>query len=243
MADKRYFAKVDVGYFDNPKVAPLMDDRPRVVMLHLRAILYCRQHLTDGRFPIRQVARLACATACGSQCESHSGSQCDFCEGVDAGLFVRIDDRTAEVHDYLEHQESARQVNRRSDAGKVAAAARWGCESHANRIADRNANRSANRNAEERRGEEREAGGRKRPARPLPDGWQPTDTHRQRAKDRGIDLDREVETFKAHAEANDRRLVDWNAGFTQWLSKARPSPAHSEARAKEAGHIWSFLNE
>src|SRR5690606_11722246 len=108
--------------FDNPKVSEFVDERPRVPLLHLRAILYCRQHLTDGTFPVRAVTRLACATYCGGQCQG----QCDICAVVDAGLFDRVDERTALVHDYLEHQDSAEQATRRKRAGQKAAAARWG---------------------------------------------------------------------------------------------------------------------
>lgn len=154
MADSRYFAKLDLGYFENPKVADLVEERPRVLILHLRAILYSREHLTDGRFPIRTVVRLAYASHCGSQCDG----QCDYCAAVDAGLFVRINDRHAEVHDYLEHQDSAAKAAERKAAGQAGAAARWGLSEDANRNAKGNANRNANRNAkgnaEERRGEE-----------------------------------------------------------------------------------------
>ena len=68
MADKRAYFKVDVGYFDNPKVADLVEDEPRAVLLHLRAIAYCAQHLTDGRFPMRLVMRMACASQYDLQC-------------------------------------------------------------------------------------------------------------------------------------------------------------------------------
>jgi hypothetical protein len=64
---------------------------------------------------------------------------------------------------------------------------------------------------------------RKRPSIPQPDDWQPTEAHLERRHD-GIDVQREVETFKAHAESVDRRCVNWNAAFTQWLIKARPAP-------------------
>ncbi len=63
---------------------------------------------------------------------------------------------------------------------------------------------------------------RKRPARTLPDDWQPNDTHRAKATAEGLDLHRAVESFRNHARANDRRLVDWNAGFSNWLAKERP---------------------
>lgn len=153
MADARQFAKLDLGYFDNPKVADFVDEHPRVPMLHLRAILYCRQHLTNGKFPVRLVARLIGATWCGSQCES----QCDVCRAADADLIARIDGRNYMVHDYLEHQESAEDVQKRSDAGRKGAAVRWGGRKDADRNAkgnaDRNAGTSAKGNAEKRREE------------------------------------------------------------------------------------------
>ena len=65
---------------------------------------------------------------------------------------------------------------------------------------------------------------RKRPAKPLPDDWQPTDDHRTRAADQGIDLERAAAKFRAHAEANDRRQANWNAAFTQWLLNEKPGP-------------------
>lgn len=158
MADSRYFAKLDLGYFENPKVADLVEERPRVLILHLRAILYAREHLTDGRFPIRTVVRLAYASHCGSQCEG----QCDYCAAVHAGLFVHISDRHAEVHDYLEHQDSAQKAAERKAAGQAAAAARWGqsgnAKGNAPRNAEPNATRNAKGNAEERRGEENNNG-------------------------------------------------------------------------------------
>lgn len=67
-------------------------------------------------------------------------------------------------------------------------------------------------------------------AQPLPQDWVPTDEHKQRVAKSGVDLGREVQKFKAHAEANARKAVVWNAAFTQWLIQAeergggRPSP-------------------
>ena len=63
---------------------------------------------------------------------------------------------------------------------------------------------------------------RRAPAYPLPAGWVPNETHRQRACERGVDVDVEAEKFRAHAEANDRRQARWDAAFTQWLLNARP---------------------
>jgi hypothetical protein len=74
---------------------------------------------------------------------------------------------------------------------------------------------------------------RKRPAIRLPDDWQPTPSHWERRHD-GIDVQREADTFRAHAEANDRRVVNWNAAFTQWLLKAKPSPASQPHKGRAA---------
>lgn len=70
---------------------------------------------------------------------------------------------------------------------------------------------------------------RKRPTTPLADDWQPTASHWERRHD-GLDIQREADTFRAHAEANDRRCVNWNAAFTQWLLKARPGLRSAETQ-------------
>lgn len=165
MADLRLFAKLDLGYFENPKTGGLLESDPRVLILHLRAILYCRQHLTDGTFPIRQVVRLACASYCGSHCEG----QCDVCKATQCGLFADLGRTTARVHDYLEHQDSAEQASRRKRAGQKAAAARWGnsddADGNADGIANGNADGSAKGNAEKRR-EEKSSNAQARPTNP-----------------------------------------------------------------------------
>ena len=64
--------------------------------------------------------------------------------------------------------------------------------------------------------------GRKRPARRIPDDWEPNDGHREQARAGSLDLNGEAFRFRNHAIANDRSLVDWDAGFRNWLSKAKP---------------------
>lgn len=64
---------------------------------------------------------------------------------------------------------------------------------------------------------------RKKPETTIPDDWTPTEAHAAKAKEKAVHLDTEAEAFKLHAETHDRRLVNWNAAFTMWLTKARPS--------------------
>lgn len=76
--------------------------------------------------------------------------------------------------------------------------------------------------------------GRKRPATRIPDDWKPTEQHWEKRHD-GIDVEREAQSFRLHAEANDRRQVNWSAAFSQWLLNARPSqptPATQSTRLK-----------
>ena len=155
----------------------------------------------------------------GRQCIEQCIEQCDVCSAVHAGLISFVNDRQAEVHDYLKHQESARDAQERKTKAQKAADARWG--------RDGNASSNASSNTEETRGEERKkkASPSTRRARetPLPADWTPTDEHRTKSLELRVDLDREAAAFRAHAEAHDRRAVRWNAAFNQWLIKARPA--------------------
>jgi hypothetical protein len=50
--------------------------------------------------------------------------------------------------------------------------------------------------------------------------WEPTVEHKQRATDEGVDLDRELVKFRAHAEETGRTSKNWNGTFTRWLMNA-----------------------
>jgi hypothetical protein len=225
VADARQFAKLDLGYFDNPKITDFVDEHPHVPLLHLRAILYSRQHLTDGKFPVRLVARMVSASYCGSQCDA----ECDYCRAVGADLIERVDVRTGLVHDYLQHQQSAEDIARLSSAGKKGAAARWSGSPDADRTPDRNANRNgtphAKANAE--RGEERR--GDRGAAAPggtrIPDDFAVTPEMKQWAIDKGfdhLDLTAITEAFfdfwKGKPGAAGRK-ADWVATWRNWVRR------------------------
>ena len=74
---------------------------------------------------------------------------------------------------------------------------------------------------------------RRAPEHSLPANWNTDAAHVALAQERGVDLHLEVERFRAHAEANDRRARNWAAAFRQWLLKAQPDrrgAAQSEIR-------------
>lgn len=57
----------------------------------------------------------------------------------------------------------------------------------------------------------------------LPKDWAPTASHYELAKSRGVDITAEADNFRLHAETHDRHAARWNAAFTTWLKKAKPS--------------------
>lgn len=69
---------------------------------------------------------------------------------------------------------------------------------------------------------------RRKQEQPLPANWKPNGKHAAYAARKGLDLETETDKFTAHAAANDRRQVDWNGAFSQWL-------ASSYGYAKERG--------
>jgi hypothetical protein len=69
--------------------------------------------------------------------------------------------------------------------------------------------------------EEKKKTSSKKKATPLPDNWTPNEAHQRTATEEGVSLIRETDKFRTHATANDRRQVDWDAAFRNWLKNAR----------------------
>jgi len=53
----------------------------------------------------------------------------------------------------------------------------------------------------------------------IPDGWGPNQKHVDLAASLGLDVRREEERFRHHANRIKRRLKNWNTGFTNWLKQ------------------------
>src|SRR5699024_915307 len=68
---------------------------------------------------------------------------------------------------------------------------------------------------------------RKKLSTPIPQDWMPTKAHQDRAREKNLDVYEEAEKFRNHAESVDRRAVNWNSAFANWLIKANPQPSRS----------------
>lgn len=132
----RWF-RFDCDAVRHPKVVELTDAEFRV---WVEAIAYAAEHGTDGAIPAGWFRRMRVADETVETL-------------VRVGLVERNSDSYA-LHDYLEHQPPASRWERASEAGKKAAAARWGgaprgdqmrtvCDSHNEPHPDRNAERNA----------------------------------------------------------------------------------------------------
>lgn len=142
VSDRREFIRLDVGYFDNPKVADALDESPLAPLLHIASMAYARQHRTDGVVPIKRILRKVGAT------------ENDARILLEAGLWTSVGSGSIRVHDYDKHQETKAQIEARTNAAKKANQVRWS----GNQIpigSEPDSEPDPIGNPEERRGEER----------------------------------------------------------------------------------------
>lgn len=122
MADKRAYAKFDIGYLDNPKMMTVLDESPVAVIMHAASVMYAAQHLTDGHVPVRAMYRKAGGTPDDADLLIEAGlwhGPGHFCEEC-----PEPDQRSIYVHNYLEHNRSEQEANKASQKAAFAAKAK-----------------------------------------------------------------------------------------------------------------------
>lgn len=150
MADKRAYAKFDIGYLDNPKMLPVLDESHTAVIMHAVSVLYAAQHLTDGHVPVGAMIR----KVGGSRDDAnlliknnlwHSpGHECDECP--------QPDEKNVYVHNYLEHNRSEAEANALAKAGAKGARKRWAnAKANGQPISEPNANPNSQRERKKER--------------------------------------------------------------------------------------------
>lgn len=239
MADKRAYAKMDIGYLDNPKMLDVLEESHTAVLMHAASILYSAQHLTDGVVPVKLMQRKVGGSHGDVDLLSEVGLWHQ--QGHDCAECPDPPERSVVVHNYLEHNRSEAEANRLSKAGAKGAKARWAnapiesesdSGSHANRIADRNGHPNATENANpngqrERKRDPSKEGGvgetntpRRKPQTSLPEDLAIKDSHRAKAKKLNVDVEWQFQKFKNHHESKDSRFSDWSKAFHTWLTNA-----------------------
>lgn len=133
--DSRLWAKIDLGYLTNPKMADVLDASSNAVLMHLASITHSAQHLTDGHVSPKAMQRVVGGDASDTQILVDAGlwhepgHDCDECPQPEPGKVY--------VHNYLNHNVSSEKVNKKSKQASKAARARWDKEKKKERNAER----------------------------------------------------------------------------------------------------------
>jgi hypothetical protein len=230
--------KVDDSLAFHPKVLAAGN---AAMGLWVRAGAYCAHLLTDGWLPDGAIPSLG-------------GRKRDADALVRAGLWERVDGG------YRFHQWGDRNPAK-SQVEAERAAARERMQAH--RFAKRSGEQAANfgRSSEDVRlprpdpsrkellpevpsadAASEPPPKRRKPQRPLPSDWVPSEKHRKDAAARGIDVDLEAERFRNHAWSVDRRMSEPNAAFANWLTKAKPTQQPA-AKQDELPSYWKVRKD
>lgn len=85
----------------------------------------------------------------------------------------------------------------------------------------------------------------------IPDNWQPNQQHIDKATSLHLDIHREHQRFRSHAQTKQRRMKNWNAAFTNWLKQGavmaqqhqRQPPANQPRMSKAAQNAEAYRKE
>jgi hypothetical protein len=72
----------------------------------------------------------------------------------------------------------------------------------------------------------------------LPRNFVASTRHKAFAGERGLDIAHELAAFKAHAKANARTLVDWDAGFNAWLLASAKRAKEKDGSPRPGSSVW-----
>nr|DAH25695.1 MAG TPA: replisome organizer [Caudoviricetes sp.] len=214
------WAKIDDKLWMHPKWVSLPDSAKA---LWVSALSYCACYETDGHVPSKTLSIL-----CPNKRHDRVANlliKCGLWEPIDGGYVF---------HDWERYQPTkARKDAERKDKRDRMRALRARSVTSNRRVTDSDVTSKlldpvpvpevakatymggASANAEDPAPTKR----RTRKTR-LPDNWQPNPEHHATAHRLHLDLDSEAEDFRNHAQAQGRRLADWDAGFRSWLKKS-----------------------
>lgn len=145
MADERTYIKVHDGMPEHPKIGRVGGD---AAWLNVCAIAYCSRNTTDGHFPISVVPRLSDRKTPVKLAEKLVAAgvwhdrvrTCGACPTAAADEYV--------IHDYLEHQRSAAQIEELRQKRRASGSKGGRARAQANAQASATANAQANSQAD-----------------------------------------------------------------------------------------------
>jgi len=210
--DRRLYARFDIGMDEHAKIVVLSDAAFRALF---ESTLYSRRQLTDGFLDERIVLRKWGADI-AAELTSNDPQRPSWIK-VDGGWMI---------HDFAQHQTTNEDIEKKREAGRKGGLAKAEQKAStslapASEVPEHLPSNSLAITETETETETLfVAESRKKPKTTIPASWAPNEAHTQYARDEGIALDFQADRFRTHAEANDRRIVNWDAAFKNWLLKA-----------------------
>lgn len=208
--------KVDDGFYDHPKVLELS---PSAVGTWLLAGAYSAKHLTDGFVSVAMIRRSG-----GDVEEAASIVSAGLWDEVEGGWQYRNWAEYQPTRDSVEAQrEYERDKKRRQRRNQQGQFTPSPGESPRDTPPQSPVSPTVPTRPDPSRpvpsgGTSRP--GRKRPPTPIPDGWTPTPAHASKASELRVDLNVEADRFRNWHLSKDSRFANWNAAFSNWLTKA-----------------------
>lgn len=246
--------KIDDGFWSHPKTLQLTDG---AVSLWVRAGSWSCQQLTDGMVPSYTLPMFGV-------------DELNAVQLVEVGYWHEVDGGY-EFHDWDEYQEASEVVKerRKKNAEKMR---KWREAKAAKQEGDGGGDpvtlpvtnpvsnalpdptrpdptSSISNEIEESSLSDADASDR---GELLPSQWRPNQTHIDKAKSLHLDVDREQSRFRDNAIRTQRRLKNWNTGFTNWLRKAaefntqrqgRPAPTSRPSPTDRIAAILAIGDE
>lgn len=214
------FARLSLDYADHPKIAVLSDAAFRT---HIEMILYSRRYMTDGAIA-KQIAKRwpeHCLKELLSNDQNTPSLQLN-------------DDGSYQLHGFDEMQETRSEIEHkrriRAEAGRKGGLK----SSKQNAKQTLSKTRSKIQPETETETETEKRVKRASPKVPIPDDWQPIDSHRAKARELSLDTHMEAEKFKTFHQSKDNRYADWNKAFHTWLTRAAEYGSRPPAQRQTA---------
>lgn len=210
--DKRLYMTFPIDFWTHPKVTRLSDAAFRAFV---ESNGHSRMIESDGRIEAEDAEFMWTPDVLGELLKSHPTRP----------LMLRDGDEYV-LRDYAEHQFTKADrdalTEKKSRAGRASAASRERAR------VEQVLNTTQQEPTEIGIGEEIGIREREEPLSDadasdrgtlIPDDWRPNQTHIDKAKSLHLDVKQEYQRFRAHAERTQRRLKQWNTGFTNWLKQ------------------------
>lgn len=236
--DKRLYMTFPIDFWTHPKVSRLSDAAFRAFV---ESNGHSRMIESDGHIEAEDAEFMWKPEILAELLRSHPTRP----------LMLRQDD-TYVLRDYAEHQFTKADrdslTEKRSRAGRASAEARN--RAHAEHVLNTTQHEPTEIGIEIGTGEEigtptpngveeplSDADASDRLGSLIPTDWRPNQSHIDKAASLHLDVKYEYQRFRASAEQKQRRLKNWNTGFTNWLRKAAEFNTQRQGRAPVSNAI------